>query len=235
MSAELDILKIMWESSFTVKLILILLVFMSLISWSIFLKKRRLFKIIMEEDQKFRHVYEKEARLSKISEESKTFKASALAKMYGYGYSELLRILDKISHANDMTMSDYFSRFGATALERSLRQGAGEVQKKLESQAFIISSIATISPFIGLFGTVWGIISAFTGLTRGGGATIESIAPGIAEALVTTAVGLIVAIPAVVFFNAINQRISLVNSYMEQFAQELLNRIERSTIFKGHD
>ena len=94
-----------------------------------------------------------------------------------------------------------------------------------------LASIGSISPFIGLFGTVWGIIDAFSGLSMGGG-SIEAVAPGIAEALVATAVGLAAAIPAVWFFNIFNNRIARINSQMESFSQDFLNLIERSILIK---
>ena len=98
---------------------------------------------------------------------------------------------------------------------------------KLERSLSTLASIGSITPFIGLFGTVWGIIDSFQGLSKGGGA-IESVAPGIAEALVATAVGLGAAIPAVWFFNHFSSRVTEFNSEMESFGQELLNLTERS-------
>jgi len=93
----------------------------------------------------------------------------------------------------------------------------------------MLATIGSISPFIGLFGTVWGIIDSFAGLASGGG-SIEAVAPGIAEALVATAVGLAAAIPAVWAYNIFTSRISKLNSQMENFGQEFLNLIERSVL-----
>jgi biopolymer transport protein TolQ len=94
-----------------------------------------------------------------------------------------------------------------------------------------LATIGAITPFVGLFGTVWGIIDAFSGLSTGGG-SIEAVAPGIAEALVATAVGLAAAIPAVWFYNHFNNQITRINSQMESFSQEFLNLIERSILIK---
>ena len=114
-------------------------------------------------------------------------------------------------------------------LERGLKKGANETNEELGKLLSTLASIGSVSPFIGLFGTVWGIINAFAGLATGGG-SIDAVAPGIAEALVTTAVGLAAAIPAVWFFNHFNSMNEKVNSEMESFGQDFINVVERSVV-----
>jgi biopolymer transport protein TolQ len=119
-------------------------------------------------------------------------------------------------------------------LERALKKGVVQSNEKLNKLLVILASIGSISPFVGLFGTVWGIINSFTGLSSGGG-TIEAVAPGIAEALVATAVGLAAAIPAVWFYNIFNNRIQSLNNKMEAFGEDYINMISRSVLISKDD
>jgi len=116
-----------------------------------------------------------------------------------------------------------------TAIERGLKKGGIEVEVEVSNSMSTLASIGSISPFIGLFGTVWGIIDSFTGIA-GGGATLDAVAPGIAEALVATAMGLVAAIPAVWFYNKFGSDADKIQSEMDSFSQEFLNVIERSSI-----
>ncbi|MFW5887425.1 MAG: MotA/TolQ/ExbB proton channel family protein [Bacteriovoracia bacterium] len=231
MNTEIDIWHLILHASFTVKFILLLLSGGSIWSWAIFLKKRKLYKLLTQQDHLFLQVYQNDNKLSEIAAKAEDYPASPCATIYKQGHQELMRILGKISESDSLSMMDYFERFGATAIERSLRQGVNLVNGKMEERLSSLASIGSIAPFVGLFGTVWGIMGSFTGLASGSGATLETIAPGIAEALVTTVLGLAVAIPAVWFFNRLNNEMASVNNKMESFGQELLNRFERSTIF----
>ena len=110
-----------------------------------------------------------------------------------------------------------------------MKKGANSSNIDLEDRLSTLASIGSVTPFVGLFGTVWGIINSFTGLA-GGGATLDAVAPGIAEALVATAVGLAAAIPAVWFYNSFNTRVETLNTGIDSFEQELLNSVERSIL-----
>ena len=123
-----------------------------------------------------------------------------------------------------------FDQRKAVAEQALLRQINVE-KANAEKGVSVLGTIASLAPFVGLFGTVWGIIDAFSGLAGGGG-SIEAVAPGIAEALVATAVGLAAAIPAVWFFNVFNNQIARINSQMESFSQDFLNLIERTILIK---
>ena len=114
-----------------------------------------------------------------------------------------------------------------TAVERSLQLGISEEVTKLEENMNWLATVASVSPFIGLFGTVWGIIDAFQGLGNAGSASLRAVAPGISEALVTTAVGLAAAIPAAIFYNLFGTRIKELGTRMEDFAIEFQNLAER--------
>ncbi|MEI8346265.1 MAG: MotA/TolQ/ExbB proton channel family protein, partial [Pseudomonadota bacterium] len=151
--------------------------------------------------------------------------------MFHEGYNELSKIRGSADSVSKDILLNHFQHFGMGAIERALKKGANESQKQLEQYLSMLASIGSISPFIGLFGTVWGIINAFRGLA-GGGSTLDAVAPGIAEALVTTAIGIFAAIPAVWFYNYFVSINSRMNSDMDNFAQDFTNLVERSLLQK---
>lgn len=227
---ELDIIQILLQSGVVVKSVLLILVACSVLSWTIIFQKRKALKAVAENNKKFHDYFSNGISLEDIYEESKRTKDSSLALMFNHGHGELVKIREKLKLAgNEQGLKKYFEANGVEALERSLKQGANESNVFLDRKLTTLASIGSISPFIGLFGTVWGIIDSFAGLASGGG-TIEAVAPGIAEALVATAVGLAAAIPAVWGYNLFLSRISVFQSQMENFGQEFLNLIERSIL-----
>lgn len=230
MENELDLLAIILQSSFFVQFILLLLIAASILSWAIVYKKIQHFKLVHTSNDAFYESFKKSAGLSELYRESLQHNEGPLALMYRRGFEELQKISEKIGKSGSgMSLGEYFSRSGFQSLERALKTGVNDSQTKAEQMQTTLASIGSISPFVGLFGTVIGIINSFSGLAGGGG-SIEAVAPGIAEALVATAVGLGAAIPAVWFFNRFNKDIESLNSSMESFGQEFLNLIERSIL-----
>ncbi len=230
MSLELDVFNIMLQASLVVKLVLLTLFAGSILSWTIIIKKYKQLKLIQKANKEFLNFFRESAKLSEISSKVNDYPHSAYATMYSNAHAELMRVAERIGVNNVSEINEYFSKTGMAAVDRSLKQGVSEVNQKFEFMLSILASIGSISPFVGLFGTVWGIIGSFHGLASGGGATIELVAPGIAEALVATAIGLVVAIPAVWFFNHFNNENVLLNGKMESFGQEVLNVMERSIL-----
>jgi len=222
MESNLDLFQIMLDSGIVVKLVLLLLVGASVLSWSIIFKKRKEFMSIASSNKLFLNTYKGTDDLKKISNASNNNPKSNLGIMYMYCYKELSKISEKVDDVRQ-----HFLSYGFTSLERSLKHALNDCQSEMGRSLSILASVGSISPFIGLFGTVWGIIDSFTGLASGG-ASLESVAPGIAEALVATAVGLAAAIPAVWFFNNFNNQVSRFTAEMESFEHEFLNLIERT-------
>lgn len=227
--AKLDIINIMWHSGIVVKIVLGLLVAASVFSWAIILKKRKLFKEVEEENQRFFEIYNTSANLKEIMLKSEMLPFSPYKALFTNGYKELSKMRDAYSGQHTTGLSFHFQNFGMGVLERGLKKGANETNEELGNMLSTLASIGSVTPFIGLFGTVWGIIDAFAGLATGGG-SIDAVAPGIAEALVATAVGLAAAIPAVWFYNHFNSINEKVNSEMETFGQDFLNVVERSIV-----
>lgn len=230
MEGGLDIFQILLESGIVVKLVLLVLIACSLISWAIIFQKKKLFKSVSDNNLSFENFFNESNNLVEIRNQVDIFQDSSTGLMYKSGFEELKRIREKLHEVGkESELRSYLNTNGIEALERSLNQGANLAVEKLETKLSLLASIGSITPFIGLFGTVWGIIDSFAGLASGGG-SIEAVAPGIAEALVATAVGLAAAIPAVWGFNIFTSQLSTMKSQMENFGQDFLNLIERSVL-----
>ena len=231
MHGGLNIWEILWEAGWVVKFVLFLLVAASALSWTIIFRKYKELKEVMDANEKFNTFFKNTTSISEINREAGDNHASTTSLMFRRGYEELNKVSEKLSGAGKGNIGSYFSEHGFQSLERALKTGYNVSNEKMDNRVSTLASIGSITPFIGLFGTVWGIIDAFSGLSQGGG-SIEAVAPGIAEALVATAVGLAAAIPAVWFYNYFNNQITKVNSQMETFSQDFLNLIERSILIK---
>jgi len=233
MQGEMNILLILWNSGIVVKIVLALLIFASVLSWAIIFQKRKTLQKVEIDNDGFLEYFKNSQNLSEIYDQTKVYADSPVGFMFQKGYLELLKIREKLkATGKEDLLQDYFKDSGVHALERSLQQGASISNDLLDRKLEILASISSIAPFIGLFGTVWGIINSFSGLASGGG-SIEAVAPGIAEALVATAVGLAAAIPASWAFNIYTTRIAKLNTQMEVFGQDFLNLIERSILIVG--
>lgn len=228
-SGNLDIFKIILQSGFIVKIVLTLLIASSVFSWAIILKKRKLFREVMENNKRFYEIYKTSENLKDILLKCELLPFSPYKALFINGYSELAKIKEAYGGQHKSGLAFHFQNFGLGVLERGLKKGVNETNTELGGLLSTLASIGSVAPFIGLFGTVWGIIDAFSGLAGGGG-SIDAVAPGIAEALVATAVGLAAAIPAVWFYNYFNNQSELVNSDMESFGQDFLNVVERSIV-----
>lgn len=227
--AKLDILNIIWHSGVVVKVVLGLLIASSVYSWGIILKKKKLFSEVEENNKRFIEIYQNTENLKEIMIKSEMLPFSPYKALYTNGYVELMKMREAYTGQHKSGLAFHFQNFGMGVLERGLKKGANETNEELGKLLPTLASIGSVSPFIGLFGTVWGIIDAFAGLATGGG-SIDAVAPGIAEALVATAVGLAAAIPAVWFYNHFNSVNEKVNSEMESFGQDFINVVERSII-----
>jgi biopolymer transport protein TolQ len=197
-----------------------LLLMFSLISWTIIFSKLVQFRRAKSSNLQFLRAFRKATRLDAVAAASEQFRAAPLVTVFDFGYSEVSRQLAGRSKMTNML-----------ALERTLQLGMSEEVTKLERSMNWLATTATVSPFIGLFGTVWGIINAFQALSLTGSTSMRSVGPGIAEALVTTALGLAAAIPAAVFYNHFGHVIKEMGARMEDFSLEFLNLTERN--FEG--
>lgn len=196
--------------------VLALLVIASCVSWAIIFSKWSLLRRAREENLKFLRLFRKASGFEAITAACEQFPAAPLVTVYDYGYAEV----DRQVRARQRLAN-------RTAIERSLQIGAGEELARLETNMNWLATTAAIAPFIGLFGTVLGIIDAFQALTGAGAASLRAVGPGIADALVATAVGLFAAIPAAIFYNYFGSVIRDLGARMDDFGLEFMNLIER--------
>jgi len=199
--------------------VLVLLLIASVFSWTIMLSKWSGFRRAHVQRQRFIRAFRKSTRLSEIAAVADQFKPSPLVAVFGEIYDEYQRQ----NGGRGLPRN-------AVALERAAQTASSEALTSMESHMTWLATIAAIAPFIGLFGTVMGIIDAFHGLGTAGAATLRAVAPGISEALITTAAGLVVAIPAVVGYNQLTARLREFAARMDDFGRELLNAIENAAM-----
>ncbi|MBY0516868.1 MAG: MotA/TolQ/ExbB proton channel family protein [Bacteriovoracaceae bacterium] len=232
MHGNLNIWEILWQSGPVVKAVLLILIVCSVASWAIIIQKMKEFKIIDEANQHFLGAFKSNASMGELFQAAVGNQESTMGIMYRKGYEEINRLNEKLGDKKHL--AEYLKNQNFVPVERALKQGVSQVQEVLDLRIATLATIGSVAPFIGLFGTVWGIIDAFSGLASGGG-SIEAVAPGIAEALVATAVGLAAAIPAVWFYNNFNTRLQRMQNQMDGFGQDFLNLVERSLIVLRKD
>ena len=196
--------------------IIVILILFSLFSWTIVFSKSSVFRRARRQNRSFLRVFRKANNLQAVAVATEQFSSAPLVAVFDFGYSEIER---QIKQRGALVNKD--------AIERTLQLGISEEVTKLEMNMSWLATVASVSPFIGLFGTVWGIIDAFEGLGNAGSASLRAVAPGISEALITTAIGLGAAIPAAIFYNIFGSRIKEMGTRMEDFAIEFQNLAER--------
>jgi biopolymer transport protein TolQ len=202
--------------------VLVLLLIMSIFSWTIMLTKAGAFRRARGKSQAFLRAFRKSTRLSEIAAVSESYKPSPLVSVF-------TEIVDEYQR---QTGGRGYPR-NPVAIERAAQIASSEALTELESQLTWLATIAAVAPFIGLLGTVMGIVDAFHGLGTQGAATLRAVAPGISEALITTAAGLVVAIPAVVGYNQLSASIKQFAARMDDFSRELLNALENAAAGAG--
>jgi biopolymer transport protein TolQ len=210
-----EVLDMVFQSGFVAKLVLLFLLLFSILSWSIILSKWGGFRRARVQSSRFLRAYRRAQRLQDIATVAEQFAPSPLVSVFQGGYEEM-------------------SRQGQLpAVQRACSIATSEQLTRLERRMPWLAITGAVSPFVGLFGTVWGIIDAFHGLGTAGAATLRAVAPGISEALITTAAGLFAAIPAVIAYNLFNNQIREFGSRMDDFTLEMMNTIERGEQVRG--
>ncbi len=215
-------------------MVVLVLIGLSVYSWATFFKKKKEFKIMNMSNDKFNEVYGHAGNFNEIIKETEKYEDSSLRFVFIKGHTELIKIGQKTGGQNvKEVLSKYFEEHGTDIIERALDQGISEMSRKLSRNLDFLATISSISPYIGLFGTVWGIINSFRGLSSGS-SSLDAVAPGIAEALFVTALGLFVAISAVFFLNYLSSRLNDLKEELYDFENDFLNMISRSIITKSH-
>jgi biopolymer transport protein TolQ len=214
-----EIVNLVSQSGPVAKTVLLILLFFSVASWAIILAKWSRFGRARVQSGRFARAFHKATRLQDVSAVAEQFKPSPLVAVFEGGYEEYRR---QVGNPTGTVRN-------LAAVQRSMRIASSEELTRLERRLPWLATTGAVTPFIGLFGTVWGIIDAFHGLGTAGAATLRAVAPGISEALITTAAGLFAAIPAVIFYNHFTHSIREFAARMDDFSLEMLNAIERSS------
>lgn len=209
-----------------VQLVLYMLLGFSIVSWGIAFYKFRQIRQARRESERFTTVFWETKNLASIHNASLEMKESPVAQVFRAGYQELMRITRARKQAN-AGEGDFSEEGGIDNVERAMRRATREQLTRLERALTFLATTASTAPFIGLFGTVWGIMNAFRGLSVSQSSSIQAVAPGIAEALIATAVGLSAAIPAVLAYNYFTRQVRVLSFDMENFLAEFLNIAER--------
>ena len=205
-----------------------LLLAFSAVSLGIIIYKGIVLRRAYSQSRRFLDVFRKSSKFSEVNSVCAQLRASPLVGVFQAGYLEVNQQFRGQQQAQTASPAPRTTVKSIESLSRSLVRAATVEITRLERRLPFLATTASVSPFIGLFGTVWGIMKAFEEIGQQGSASLATVAPGISEALITTAAGLFAAIPATVFFNLYNSRVKVLASMVDDFALEFLNLVERN-------
>jgi biopolymer transport protein TolQ len=209
--------------------VLVLLAIFSLVSWAIILYKGIALQRAYGQSRTFLDVFRKSTKFSEVNSVCAQLQASPLVGVFQAGYQEVNQQVRGAGTAAQPPATPARPTIRSLeSLSRALVRAATAEVTRLERRITFLATTASVTPFVGLFGTVWGIMNAFEDIGRLGSANLVVVAPGISEALITTAMGLAAAIPAAFFYNLYNSRVKVLSSMMDDFALEFLNIVERN-------
>ena len=235
--ADIDLMHMISNAGFVVQFVLLLLLFFSISSWAIILIKYRYIKRAFKQSAEFTEFFWKSRDLSNAFSKAKQLHGSPLARIFRIGYVELKKTSQSSGASNSESSTDtgenltFSSKFaGIDNVKRALRRAINTEMTRMTQMVPFLATTGNTAPFIGLFGTVWGIMNSFAGIGQKGSASLAVVAPGISEALVATAAGLAAAIPAVIAFNFYMNKIRIVETELQSFSADFLNIIERDIL-----
>jgi biopolymer transport protein TolQ len=205
-----------------VKLVLLILLYFSVVSWAIIFYKGVTIRRAMHQSAAFLDEFWKLKSFDGVARNLDAYPHSPLATLYREGYQELMKVRKQQDSGTDE------AAWLGNNVGRALRRATTQETHRLEKYLNFLATTGSSAPFIGLFGTVWGIMAAFHGIGVTGNASLATVAPGISEALVATAIGLVAAIPAVIGYNHYVNKVNLLCGEMDNFSQEFLNIVQRA-------
>lgn len=212
------------------KVVLSLLMLFSVISWGIVIKKFRVLRKMKKETEAFYEVYSKKGDLRNINAVGKNLKNSHVARLFVTGFNALsISARTSFSEGQNPEVKRVVID-NLDGINRALSRTTLQEITRLEKSLTFLATTGSTTPFIGLFGTVWGVMTSFQGIGAKGSASISVVAPGIAEALIATAAGLAAAVPAVIFYNHFVNKIRVISNEMDDFTLEFLSLIEKHFI-----
>jgi biopolymer transport protein TolQ len=225
-----DLVRLVADATLISKLVLLILLIFSAVAWAIIFYKTWSFRRAERQTSTFLGVFRKSAKFSEVQAVCPTLSASPLVGLFQSGYAELNTQLrtDKSDPAKPGAPAARPTLKSLDAVDRALLRASAVELNKLEDRVPFLATTASITPFIGLFGTVWGIVIAFQGIASAGNTSLGVVAQPIAEALIATAAGLFAAIPAVYFYNHFTYKVKKFATEMDDFSLEFLNISERN-------
>jgi biopolymer transport protein TolQ len=227
--AAADLSQLILGASPVVKGVLLFLLLFSVVSWGIVLYKAWGFSRMEKQSKTFLDVFRRSTKFSEVQAVCKSLADSPLVGMFQAGYAELnLQLRQPAPQSSPESPPARPTLKSLAAVDRALLRASSVEVIKLEKRVPFLATVASITPFIGLLGTVWGIMVAFEAIGRQGSTDLAVVAPGIAEALIATAMGLFAAIPAVYFYNHFTTKVKTYAAEMDDFALEFLNIAERN-------
>jgi len=237
---RIDFVHMILNAGLMVQFVLVMLLGFSVACWTIILAKFRYMRKAYKESVLFTEYFWKSRDLTEAFNRAKQFAGSPVARVYRVGYVELKKLTSSRSVRSGSVMAAAAQEGAASAaapafsgianVKRALRRAINSEVTRMTQLVPFLATTGNATPFIGLFGTVWGIMNSFHGIGLRGSASLAVVAPGISEALVATAAGLAAAIPAVIAFNYFMQKIRVVESELESFSADFLNIIEREIL-----
>lgn len=230
---DLGPLNSLLQASIVVQITILILLSLSVLCWAIAWSKYKQFGALKAANEEFDNMFWSTSSLDNLFEKIEKFPESSHARVFKAAYLEMKKIAESpMLNAGDAKNSDNVQLSGLDNLERSLRKATENEIAEMENRLTILATTGSTGPFIGLFGTVWGIMNSFHQIGLTGSASLAAVAPGISEALITTAIGLAAAIPAVVIYNNCVSVIRKEEISLNNFNTDFLNIVKRN-FFKG--
>jgi biopolymer transport protein TolQ len=221
-AANLGVIDLVYQSGPVAKFVLVLLLIASIFCWSIIFTKWITLRKVREENNEFLEIFTHGKTIEEVLEKSEKYSSSPIAAVFRSGVRELKKLSgEEMQHASSGKIEN---------IQRAIFRASGSEIASLENKLGWLATTASAAPFVGLFGTVWGIMDSFHNIGATGSASLAVVAPGISEALITTAVGIGAAIPAVIAYNQFAGQIRRVAVDMEGFSQDFINIVQRSVM-----
>lgn len=232
---QLSITNMIFHAGPVGQLVMFILLVFSVVSWSIVFIKMRLFKRVLADTQDFLEAFWSSSKLSEAYDTAQEYEFSPEAAIFSAGFTELQKINKIRTRKEGSPQTETLDMQMATMdnLKRAIRKTESQEITELGKYLPFLATTGSATPFIGLFGTVWGIMASFHDIGMRGSASLTVVAPGISEALVATAAGLAVAIPAVIFYNYYASKLTHIDAEMQNFSTDFLNLVERDLISRS--
>ncbi len=225
---ELNLLEVLRQTTTVTRFVLAVLLIFSLWSWGIILSKALLLRKIKKESETFWKVFRRGQILSEMRTACEALRFTPLVPTFGAGADLLLPVSGKLQSQGSLALMT--SAVSLATVQRTVQRAAAAQLTRLEKRMTFLATTASVAPFIGLFGTVWGVMTSFAGLANANTATLRAVAPGIADALIATAFGLFAAIPAVIAYNQFVYQIRNLGGQLDDLQNELIATAERSGV-----